>query len=334
MDPITAIKNALKIVFKVESGESLLLIEDESMAQIGDRFIKAALDLGLWCRRLTLPDKEKRIFIPKILKQILLSTPPPRICVNILRGNADETPFRVKLINAEIELTNARICHCLGITLDVISEGALALTEEEYKTLQEKAYNLILVLQNARILNVTSENGTDVSFSVEGREFITDTEYNEKNHRMLNLPVGEVMVAPVETSMNGLIVCDIAVGGIGQVKSPILMEIVNGKIKGIHSDDKKIEDEIIRVTNVDNTASLCGEFAVSINNKARVNSIFLEAEKAYGTCHIAFGNNRDFPRGLNNSKTHVDFLISKPTVKAIETDGDEKIIVSRGKLIV
>jgi hypothetical protein len=36
--------------------------------------------------------------------------------------------------------------------------------------------------------------------------------------------------------------------------------------------------------------------------------------------HIAFGNNSDMPGGKNPSNNHMDFLISKPTVKIINTD--------------
>ena len=43
---------------------------------------------------------------------------------------------------------------------------------------------------------------------------------------------------------------------------------------------------------------------------------FLETEKIKGTIHIAFGDNLDYPSGKNNSGNHMDFLISKPTVKA------------------
>ena len=45
-----------------------------------------------------------------------------------------------------------------------------------------------------------------------------------------------------------------------------------------------------------------------------------EAEKILGTVHIAFGNNLDMPGGKNPSINHMDFLISKPTVKIIDED--------------
>ena len=40
-----------------------------------------------------------------------------------------------------------------------------------------------------------------------------------------------------------------------------------------------------------------------------------------GTVHIAFGDNTDMPGGKNNSANHMDFMMGKPTVKAITEDG-------------
>jgi len=57
---------------------------------------------------------------------------------------------------------------------------------------------------------------------------------------------------------------------------------------------------------------------------------FLEAEKLVGTIHIAFGNNADFPEGKNPSKNHMDFLISKPTVKILFKNNSSLTVLSNG----
>jgi hypothetical protein len=58
---------------------------------------------------------------------------------------------------------------------------------------------------------------------------------------------------------------------------------------------------------------------------------FLEAEKVHGTIHIAFGHNLDYPNGKNPSKNHIDFLMSKPTVKITNKNGETKTILQAGK---
>ena len=57
---------------------------------------------------------------------------------------------------------------------------------------------------------------------------------------------------------------------------------------------------------------------------------FLEAEKMLKTIHIAFGNNSDMPGGKNHSQNHMDFLISKPTVKVFNTDGSSINVLLNG----
>jgi leucyl aminopeptidase (aminopeptidase T) len=81
----------------------------------------------------------------------------------------------------------------------------------------------------------------------------------------------------------------------------------------------------------DEWSNIVGEFAFGINQKARLINEFLEAEKVFGTIHIAFGHNLDFPSGKNSSKNHIDFLVSKPTVKITKKDGETKTILQAGK---
>jgi leucyl aminopeptidase (aminopeptidase T) len=57
----------------------------------------------------------------------------------------------------------------------------------------------------------------------------------------------------------------------------------------------------------------------------------LEAEKISETVHIAFGNNTDMPGGKNPSSNHMDFLISKPTVKITKEEGEATTILRDGK---
>jgi leucyl aminopeptidase (aminopeptidase T) len=57
---------------------------------------------------------------------------------------------------------------------------------------------------------------------------------------------------------------------------------------------------------------------------------FLEIEKILGTVHIAFGDNLDYLGGKNPSKNHMDFLMSKPTVKVVKENGKTITILENG----
>ncbi|MFQ6060051.1 MAG: leucyl aminopeptidase, partial [Thermoplasmata archaeon] len=76
----------------------------------------------------------------------------------------------------------------------------------------------------------------------------------------------------------------------------------------------------------DGWSSTVGELGIGVNPKARLSEEFLEIEKIKGTCHIAFGNNLDYPGGQNPSSNHMDFLITKPTIDVEGLEGSRRIV--------
>jgi leucyl aminopeptidase (aminopeptidase T) len=212
----------------------------------------------------------------------------------------------------------------------MLTNGALALTVEEHRKMQNFASALIQKLKNAVKVEVKNSMGTDLSLRVKGRPFFTDTIINWETMKWMNLPTGEVIVAPIEDSLNGKLVCDMAVGGIGPLKTPVKIIIHNGKAEEIVSEDLQVLKRVKDSSNTDEWAKVVGEFAFGINPKARFVEEFLEAEKILGTIHIAFGNNSDMPGGKNKSKNHMDLLISKPDVKIFYEDGSSFDILKTG----
>ena len=149
--------------------------------------------------------------------------------------------------------------------------------------------------------------------------------------KWMNLPVGEVIVAPVEDSLSGTLVCNLAIGGIGLLKKPLIIHAKKGKAKKVESKDKAVLKRVNGSLKTDSWSNTIGEFAFGINPSARIVNQFLETEKIKGTCHIAFGNNTEFPGGKNQSQNHMDFLIAKPTIEVTYNSGNKKNILSSGK---
>ncbi len=334
MDPKIAAANAIETVLEARPGESLLIVCDDVRRDVGAVFAAGALELGLWTRMLVLETNEDvyRTEIPPVLFEIINSHTPPDIFINLLRGPAQETPFRVKIIKLETRKGRSRLGHCPGITMDMLTEGALAMTRDEHIEMQRHARALLAILQDAERVHVTAPNGSDFTLSVKGRTWFSDTYVDWKTMKWMNLPTGEVLVGPVETSMNGILVCDIAAGGIGPVKHPIRLEVRDGRVQSVTSDDAESLEIVRQVQATDEMARYVGEFAIGLNPKARVVHEFLESEKVQ-TVHVAFGNNTDYPGVVaNNSATHQDFLINSPTVMVTYTDGRERVIMRNGAL--
>jgi aminopeptidase len=330
MDDWEAAKNALEYVLGAQKGESVVIFCDDEKMDVGKAFANGALKLGLQTR-LTQLKTEAKVFrkeIPKHVVEILKQ--PPTIYINLLRGVGEETPFRIQLIKFETEGHKARLGHCPGVTLDMLTEGALALKAEEHKKMQEFAKSLIEKLRQTTRVEITNPAGTKLSLSVEGRSFFTDTVIDKKTMKWMNLPTGEVIVAPVENSLEGKLVCDMAVGGIGPIKMPVEITVRKGKVQDSSSANVQVLKRVRDWLAIDENSSTVGEFAFGINPKARFVEEFLEAEKLLGTIHIAFGNNSDFPGGKNPSKNHLDLLMSEPTVKVFNEDGSSMDVLVNG----
>ena len=329
LDAWEASKNALENVLEAVGGERILIVCDDEKTEVGEAFATGALALGLWTRLVILEtSKEPRTEIPEHLQEIL--NQKPDIYINLLQGNREETPFRIKLIKTETHDHKARLGHCPGVTLDMLTEGALALTPEEHKSMQGHAERLIHALEDTVTVEIRNPEGTNLTLSTQNRKFFTDTKLDWKTMKWMNLPTGEVIVAPVEDSLNGKLVCDMAIGGIGKLRKPVEVTAKNGRVETVFSQDKDHLRRIEETFATDDWSDVVGEFAFGINPKARFLQEFLEAEKMLGTVHVAFGANTDMPGGKNPSKNHMDLLISDPTVKVTKEDRKTVTILEKG----
>jgi len=337
VDPKTAAANALETVLEARAGESILIVTDDVRREVAEAFAQGAIELGLWTRMVVL-DTEEGVFRkdpPKHLVEMINSPNQPDIFVNTLRGMAEETPFRIATIKLETRKGRSRLGHCPGITLDMLTEGALSLTREENAEMQKNARALLAVLQDVESVHVIAPAGSDFTLNVKGRTWFSDTFLNWKNMKWMNLPTGEVLIGPVETGMQGNLVCDLAIGGIGPLKSPVCIGVKDGKVMKVESDDKRIVQAILDNQAIDSMAKHVGEFAFGLNPKARIVEEFLESEKVGSAIHVAFGNNMDYPGTVaNNSATHQDFLVDKPTVTVTYSDGRERIVLEHGELTI
>jgi len=327
-------RNALIQVMDACPGERLLVISDDVKSEVGKIFAYAGLDAGLYTRWISLKTQKARFRteLPDFLGETIVSS-RPNLVIDCLRGPAEETPFRIKLIHLVTKNKDVRLGHGPGISLDMLTEGALTLSVEEYKRMNDSANRLITATEGASRLVMSAENGTNVEMSVQGRSFFTDVKIT--NQMWGNLPVGEITVGPLEKNLNGDFVCDVAIGGIGPISQPLTIKCEDGKATELKCENRNVLRKVKENLETDRMASMVGEMAIGLNPKARIVQEFLETEKVLGTAHIAFGRNTDFPTGgRNNSTNHMDFLIDKPTIFALFPDGSKRMIASKGRILM
>jgi leucyl aminopeptidase (aminopeptidase T) len=76
----------------------------------------------------------------------------------------------------------------------------------------------------------------------------------------------------------------------------------------------------------DENAYVIAELGIGTNEAAGLTGITLEDEKILGTVHVAVGRNTGFG-GVNMSKIHLDFIMTRPTFKI-----DGKTLIENGQL--
>ncbi|MFQ5883996.1 MAG: aminopeptidase [Thermoplasmata archaeon] len=324
MKPEIAAENALTYVLEAVAGERIVVIYDDVLSEVGEAFAYGALDMGLWTRSVVLETRKTRKAIPPELREIIVNERPD-IYVNVLRGPSEETPFRIAVTKLQTR-KKLRLGHCPGIALDMLTEGAMALTGKQYEKMQDFSRKLLRSLSSANEICVTSPGGTDLTMNVKDRRFFADTFFDWKTMKWINLPVGEVAVGPIENSLEGTLVSEGAIGGVGLIKHPVIIPVTAGKAGRPKTDEARVRRKVSQALKTDGWSGIVGELGIGLNPKARFSDEFLEIEKIAGTCHIAFGNNLDFPEGQNPSANHMDFLITDPTIEVEGRAGSEEIM--------
>jgi leucyl aminopeptidase (aminopeptidase T) len=320
-------QKAMVQVLNLKKDDKVLVITDDHTKSEGEAFYTAAVEYGSTAHIYCLPEKIRPLsMIPSELVEIVKGQ---TIVINAFKGFAEETPFRIKLIDVIQENKQVRVGHCPSITKSMMIGGPMKVN---YVKMVEKANKIIKSFHNASQVHITAPGGTDIIINIEDRGFSTDTQLTDKKH-IANLPCGEVWCGPVETKGDGLIVCDGSIGDIGNVSKPLKMFVEKGKLIKIESDDQDLVDKVENLISIDDEARIIGELGIGLNSGAKLTGNLLEDEKALQTAHIAFGNNEDMDGGQNKSKTHRDFLFYKPTMNVTFKNGLSKIIIKDGNIL-
>jgi len=220
-----------------------------------------------------------------------------------------------------------RVASMPGITFDMLDRTSTA----DYETINTQSNILAEKLTKAHSFKITGKEGTDLSGSLLNRTGLADGGILHNTGDMGNLPAGEAFIAPVEDSVNGTLVIDASLADV-TLDSPITLTISNGEITHI-SGQKAAKEFEKQLNEVGNSARIIAELGIGTNPTVDAFGDVLEAEKALGTCHIAFGDNISMG-GTNNAPFHSDGVVLKPTLILIDGENNtEETIIKDGLLL-
>ena len=311
----------------IQPGEEVVIVTDNSKLEITEDLAYCIKEANAKISVFYIPENIRPVERITDIHAVSLISADVVIYVLETESNeinlSKETAFRHYLFTLPVQY-KGRVCMMPGFSDQM--KDAVAV---DYSRIKEKCQHLKDILTN-KIIRIETDLGTDIEFSLQGRKIEIDDGDITKPGIFGNIPAGEIFTAPVEDTINGKIVIDGSIGGLGALKHPFYIELESGKIKDMQPIGEKDElvDKFREVCELDTPATkMVGEFGIGLNPGAKIIGNMLMDEKVEGTVHFAFGDS--YGLGKSSSKFHTDLLIKNPSIFA-----DGRCIMEKGKFIL
>lgn len=312
---LAAGRNVMKQCLGVKPGEKVLIVTDPGKQAEAQIFFQTATEFTDQAELAIFPGtKANGQEPPAEITQKMLSCD---VAFLVTTYSLSHTKARKNAGSA-----GSRIASMPGITREIISRTLNA----DYSQIAELSRQLADRLSGAKTARLTSPGGTDLTFSLAGRKGDADTGIYTQPGQWGNLPAGEACIGPLENLTQGKLIIDGSVGEI-RLDRPIEIIIKNGFAVSI-SGGQAAQTLKQQLTQAGPLANQVAELGIGTNSLATISANVLEAEKAYGTCHVALGNNLSYG-GIVDVPIHEDGVILKPTLWI-----DDKMILKSGKFLI
>lgn len=290
----------------VNQGETALIVTDPPMQRVAAAVAAAVREAGA------------EPVIALIDPRGQDSSEPPRAVAEAMK--ASQVIFSAVSISIthtkavkEAVAAGSRMIALTAVTDDMLVSGGM---DADFARVAEHAKRVGARLGQAKVARITSREGTDLTFRMEGRRInvmpciVTPGAFSPA-------PNAEVNVSPIEGTANGTLVADASIPylGIGLLKQPIRFTVCNGFITAIEGGDPeqvallKGAWERQADPNVFNIA----EMGIGLNPQCTFRGIMMEDEGVLGSIHIGTGTSLALG-GTVKARSHYDLIMAKPTL--------------------
>ena len=321
----TSAKMVVETCMDIRRGENVLIVCDPTTGEIGQALHEAVTN------------RSERVLLIVMPKGRHHGEEPPSPVASLMRQQqVILAPTRYSLTHTkairQALREGARVATMPGMTEEMFTHGGMA---ADFNEIKRKISNLGPYLRRRRIINVKSEQGTDITFEVNWRDWKLDDNGICNRPRMLtNLPAGKAFIMPREGSMNGKVVID-GSWDATLLEEQIELEIENGIVIDVKGGTTaaNIRQEFgevarkLRSKDRENVWTIA-EFGFGVNEYARLGGNVLEDEKRLGTCYIAIGDNTALG-GNSSVGIHIPGVLKSPSVWLDDTQ-----ILDDGQFII
>ena len=321
----TSAKMVVETCMDIRRGENVLIVCDPTTGEIGQALHEAVTN------------RSERVLLIVMPKGRHHGEEPPSPVASLMRQQqVIMAPTRYSLTHTkairQALREGARVATMPGMTEEMFTHGGMA---ADFNEIKRKISNLGPYLRRRRIINVKSEQGTDITFEVNWRDWKLDDNGICNRPRMLtNLPAGKAFIMPREGSMSGKVVID-GSWDATLLEEQIELEIENGIVIDVKGGTTaaNIRQEFgevarkLRSKDRENVWTIA-EFGFGVNEHARLGGNVLEDEKRLGTCYIAIGDNTALG-GHSSVGIHIPGVLKSPSVWLDDTQ-----ILDDGQFII
>lgn len=184
----------------------------------------------------------------------------------------------------------------------------------DYRELEESGRAIAGILLKGKKVRIRSKKGTDLQLSIEGRTPLIDdgmiTEDDLKNgDTFINLPSGEVYLAPIEESVEGVAVFELGYY-LGERIEGIRLRFSKGKVIEFSADMNG--DKLNQFFESGEAGRrILGELGVGLNPWIKKMIGYQVCDtKQLGSIHLALGENRNFG-GKNSATIHWPLVMTE-----------------------
>ncbi|MCP2504700.1 MAG: aminopeptidase [Candidatus Poseidoniaceae archaeon] len=318
-------QTVIKTCMDIRRGENVLIVCDPTTGDIGQALHEAANERS---------DRVLLIVMPKARHHG--EEPPPPVANLMRQQQVVIAPTRYSLTHTRAIRQSlrggARVATMPGMTNEMFSRGGMS---ADFSLIKQKISDLGSYFRRRRIVKVTSEQGTNVTFEVGWREWKLDDNGICNRPKMLtNLPAGKAFIMPREGTMNGTVVIDGSWES-NLVDEPITFVIENGMVMDVKGGTiaATIRQEFgeaakrLRAKERENVWTVA-EFGFGMNPQARLSGNVLEDEKRLGTCYFSVGDNTALG-GTSSVGIHIPGVLKNPSVWL-----DDTLFISKGEFVL
>ncbi|ABB33239.1 leucyl aminopeptidase (aminopeptidase T)-like protein [Geobacter metallireducens RCH3] len=200
----------------------------------------------------------------------------------------------------------------------------------DWHALAERTKQLAAAVNEATEILIETPNGTRMRIGKAGRQAEGDDGLLTAPGSFGNLPAGEVYLAPLEGTSEGVMVLEY--GPTRKLSSSVELIVRNGIVTDIRGDEPHREWLERRFAENGKNRNIA-ELGIGTNDRATRPDNILEAEKILGTIHIALGDNSGFG-GTVQTPFHEDYVFYRPTLTAVAANGSPTVLLRDGTLLL